>query len=119
MEYQALAIGLSDDLFSGIRPLLSSYMHLILSQTVKDATRLLEQHKFHLLLVDIEYLRSVHQSDWLAGIRRISFVPVIVLSDTPEADSHLMVQLGADICMSSKHPHSMIADLSQAQLRGG
>ena len=117
MEYQALAIGLSDDLFSGIRPLLSSYMHLILSQTVKDSTRLLEQHKFHLLLVDIEYLRSVHQSDWLAGIRRISFVPVIVLSDTPEADSHLMVQLGADICMSSKHPHSMIADLSQAQLR--
>jgi hypothetical protein len=62
-------------------------------------------------------LRSVHQSDWLAGIRRISFVPVIVLSDTPEIDCHLMVQLGADICTSSKYPHSMIADLARAQLR--
>lgn len=117
MEYQALAIGLPDDLFSGIQPLLSSYMHLISSQTVKDAARLLEEHQFHLLLVDVEYLRSVHQSDWLAGIRRITFVPVIVLSDTPEIDCHLMVQLGADICTSSKHPHSMIADLARAQLR--
>ena len=117
MEYQALAIGLPDNLFSGIQPLLSSYMRLISSQTVKDAARLLEEHQFHLLLVDIEYLRSVHRSDWLAGIRRITFVPVIVLSDTPEIDCHLMVQLGADICTSSKHPHSMIADLARAQLR--
>ena len=54
---------------------------------------------------------------WLAGIRRISFAPVIVLSDTPEQDTHSMVQLGADICVSSKHPYSIIADLAQAQLR--
>ena len=45
MEYQALAIGLPDDLFSGIQPLLSSYMHLISSQTVKDAARLLEEQR--------------------------------------------------------------------------
>ena len=117
MEYHALTIGLSDDLFSGIQPLLSSYMRLIPSLNVRDASRLLEQCRFHLLIVDIEYLRSVNQGDWLIGIRRISFVPVIVLSDTPEADSHSMVQLGADICTSSRHPHSMIADLAQAQLR--
>ena len=112
-----MAIGLSDSLFAGIQPLVSSYMRLIPSQTVKDAARLLEEHQFHLLLVDIEYLRAIHQSDWLAGIRRIRFVPVIVLSDTPETDCHLAVQLGADICTSSKHPHSMIADLAWVQLR--
>ena len=112
-----MAIGLSDGLFAGIQPLLSSYMRLIPSQTVKDAARLLEEHQFHLLLVDIEYLRAIHQSDWLAGIRRIRFVPVIVLSDTPETGCHLAVQLGADICTSSKRPHSMIADLAWAQLR--
>ena len=28
-----------------------------------------------------------------------------------------MVQLGADICVSDKHPHSVLADLTLAQLR--
>lgn len=117
MEYQGLALGLSDELFSGIRAFLASHLRLLPSLTVKDATRLLERHKFQLLIIDIEYLRNVSQSDWLSGIRRISFAPVIVLSDTPEEDVHSMVQLGADICISNKHPHSMIADLAQAQLR--
>lgn len=117
MEYQGLTIGLSDELFSGIHAFLAFHMRLLPSLTVKDAARLLEQHKFHLLIIDIEYLRSVHQSDWLSGIRRITFAPLIVISDTPEKDIHSMVQLGADICISSGHPHSMIADLARAQLR--
>ena len=117
MEYQALTVGISDELFSGIESLLSSHIRLMPSLTVKDAAYLLEKSIFHLLIIDIEYLRKVHQSDWLAGIRRISFAPVIVLSDTPEQDTHSMVQLGADICVSSKHPYSIIADLAQSQLR--
>lgn len=117
MKYQALTIGLSDNLFSGIDSLLSTHMHLMPSLTVQDATRLLEQNVFHLLIVDIEYLRRVHQGDWLSGIRRISFAPVIVLSERPEQDTHPMIELGADICVSSKYPYSLIADLAQAQLR--
>lgn len=84
MEYQGLTIGLSDELFSGIHAFLVFHMRLLPSLTVKDAARLLEQHKFHLLIIDIEYLRSVHQSDWLSGIRRITFAPLIVISDTSE-----------------------------------
>ncbi|WP_300561684.1 response regulator transcription factor [uncultured Oscillibacter sp.] len=116
MKYQALTIGLSDELFSIMQSLLALHLNLIPSLTTKDANHLLEQHTFHLLIVDIEYLRSVHLSDWLSGIRRISFAPIIVLSDTPELDTHLIVQLGADICISSKY-HAMIADLAYAQLR--
>ncbi len=101
MKYQALTIGLSDELFSIMQSLLALHLNLIPSLTTKDANHLLEQHTFHLLIVDIEYLRSVHLSDWLSGIRRISFAPIIVLSDTPELDTHLIVQLGADICISS------------------
>lgn len=117
MEYQGLTIGLSDELFSGIHAFLVSHIRLLPALTVKDATQLLEQRKFQLLIVDIGYLRSVHQNDWLSGIRRISFAPVIVLSDTPEEDIHAMVQLGADICVSCRYPHSIIADLARAQLR--
>lgn len=118
MEYRALTIGLTDELFSGIQTLLiASNMRLIPSLTVRDACRLLTQETYHLLIVNLEYLRSIGQTEWLTGIRRISFIPVIVLSDTPEQDLHSMVQLGADLCVSGTQPHSLVADLTFAQVR--
>ena len=96
MEYRALTIGLTDELFSGVQSLLiAGNVQLTPSLTVRDAGHLLTQETFHLLIVDLEYLRSIGQTEWLTGIRRISFIPVIVLSDTPELDLHTMVQLGA------------------------
>lgn len=67
--------------------------------------------------MDLEYLQNPRQIDWLADIRCISFVPVIVLSDTPEKDIRGLVRLGADMCISGKHSYSMIAELAYAQLR--
>lgn len=118
MEYRALTIGLTDELFSGIQPLLTAgNVRLTPSLTVRDAGRLLTQEAFHLLIVDLEYLRSIGQAEWLTGIRRISFIPVIILSGMPEQDLHSMVQLGADLCVSGCQPHSTVADLSFAQVR--
>ena len=118
MGYCVLTIGLSDEVFSELQVLLGSVnLCLTPSLTVKDASRLLNQQIFHLLIVDLEYLRSIEQTDWLTGIRRISFLPVIVVSDTPEQDMRPMVQLGADICVSGKRSCSVIADLAFAQLR--
>lgn len=118
MEYRALTVGLSDELFFGLQTLFApGQLRLTTSLTVQDAGRLLNQEIFHLLIVDLEYLRSIGQSEWLAGVRRITFIPVIVLSDTPEQDMHSMVQLGADICVSGKQPCSVVADMSFAQLR--
>ena len=105
-------------MFSSIKSLLTSYrLYLMPSMTVKDASRLLSQEIFHLLIVDLEYLRSIHQVDWLDGIRRITFVPLIVLSDAPEIDLHPMVQIGVDICAPSKGPYSIIADMALSLLR--
>lgn len=118
MEYRALTIGLADELFSSIQSLLAPYrLCLMPSMTVKDASHLLNQEIFHLLIVDLEYLRGIHQVDWLVGIRRISFVPVIVLSDAPEIDLHPMVQIGVDSCAPSKGPYSIIADMALSLLR--
>ena len=104
-------------MFSSIKSLLTSYrLYLMPSMTVKDASRLLSQEIFHLLIVDLEYLRSIHQVDWLDGIRRITFVPLIVLSDAPEIDLHPMVQIGVDICAPSKGPYSIIADMALSLL---
>lgn len=86
-------------------------MRLTPSLTVRDAGRLLTQGVFHLLIVDLDYLRSIGQTEWITGIRRISFIPVIVLSDTPEQDLHSMMQLGADLCVSGCQSHSLVADL--------
>jgi len=118
MKYRLLTIGLPDELFSGIQSLFApDQLRLTPSLTVRDASRLLNQEIFHLLIVDLEYLRSIGQSEWLNVVRRITFIPVIVLSDTPEQDIHTMVQLGADICVSVKQPYSVVADLAFAQLR--
>lgn len=87
------------------------------ASSVHEIERLLEQKTFHLLIVDLDFLRNIQQSEWLAGIRRISFVPVIVLSSTPEEDFSGMVKLGADICIPNQLPHETIAEIVMAQLR--
>lgn len=118
MEYRALTIGLTDELFSGIQAVLtSSNLRLTPSLTVRDAGHMLDQQIIHLLIVNLEYLRSIGQDDWLTGIRGITLVPVIVLSDNPEQDTSPMVELGADICVYSKGSCLMIANLAFAQLR--
>ncbi len=117
MEYSALAIGLTDKLFSSLQSLTSHNLRFTPSLTVQDASRLLIQQVFHLLIVDLKYLRSIQQIEWLASVRRITFVPIIVLSDTPEYDLHPMIQLGADICISNEQAPPLIADLVFSQLR--
>lgn len=118
MAYNALTIGLPDELFTALQSLTAQHnLALTASFTVQAAGRLLGQQAFHLLIVDLDYLRSIRQIEWLINIRRISFVPVIVLSSTPEQDVNSMVQFGADMCISGKHPYSMIVNLAYAQLR--
>ena len=103
MEYSALTIGLTDELFSNIQTLLTSNLRFTPSLTVQDASRLLIQQVFHLLVVDLEYLRSILQVDWLPSVRRVTFVPIVVLS--------------VDICISSKQAPFLIADIILSQLR--
>lgn len=118
MAYNALTIGLPDELFAALQSLTVQHdLTLTASFTVQEAGRLLGQQAFHLLIVDLDYLRSIGQIEWLVNIRRISFVPVIVLSNTPEQDVNSMVQFGADMCISGKRPYSMIVNLAYAQLR--
>ena len=117
MEYSALTIGLTDELFSNIQTLLTSNLRFTPSLTVQDASRLLIQQVFHLLVVDLEYLRSILQVDWLPSVRRVTFVPIVVLSDTPERDLHSLIHHGVDICISSKQAPFLIADIILSQLR--
>ncbi len=117
MEYSALAIGLTDELFSSLQSLTSHNLRFTPSLTVQDASRLLIQQVFHLLIVDLKYLRSIQQIEWLSSVRRITFVPIIVLSDTPEYDFHPMIQLGVDICISNEKAPPLIADVVFSQLR--
>lgn len=118
MTYSVLTLGLSDKIITALQDLsIQCDFNLTISSTVREASRLLEQQAFHLLVVGLDYLRNIQQADWLENIRHISFVPVIVLSSTPEQDINSMVQFGADMCISGKRPYSMIVNLAYAQLR--
>lgn len=118
MEYSVLTIGLSNELAAVIKNLIPQYnLRFITPSTIQAADRLLNRQPFHLIIIDLEYLRNIRQSDWLAEIRQNSFAPIIVLSDFPEKDVNSVVRFGADICVSGKWPYSVIADLAYAQLR--
>ena len=118
MEYSVLTLGLTKELVANLKNLIVQYrLHFITSPTIQAADRLLNRQPFHLVIVDLEYLRSICHSDWLTGVRRYSFAPVIVLSDFPEKDINSVVRFGADICVSGKWPYTVIADLAYAQLR--
>ncbi len=84
---------------------------------MQEANRQLSQKAYHLLITDLEYLRSVGHTGWLESIRHVSFVPLVILSDTPEEDMSGMVKLGADICVSNKQPYSTVVDVAFAQFR--
>lgn len=88
-----------------------------MASDIKEATHLLEKDTFHLLVLDMDYLRSVGQSGCLFYIRNISFIPMVVLSGIPEVDVGPAVEAGADVCFSSNLPHNTISILLQAQLR--
>lgn len=100
-----------------MRTLVTQYKLCFMTSTIQSADQLLRSQIFHLLIVDLDYLRNVQQSYWLSEIRRNSFAPIIVLSDSPEQDTNIAVRFGADICVSGKWPCSIIADLVYAQLR--
>ena len=118
MTYSVLTVGLSDKLIAALQTLIIQYdLNFTTSTTTREASRLLEQQVFHLLIIGLDYLRNTKQADWLTDIRRVSFVPFIVLSSTPNKDVSSMVQLGADMCISEKPPLSAIADHAYAQLR--
>ena len=118
MNCHILTVGASDDLFSYLKgkfsPCGSRFSGVA---SVKEAGQFMHQETFHLVIVDLDYLRSIQQDEWLNGIRRVSFVPVIVLSSTPEVDLRNVVRLGADICISNRLPYSEVAVLAMAQLR--
>ena len=113
-----MTIGLADELFSGLQAVLtSSNLRLTPSLTVRDAGHMLDQQMFQLLIVELEYLRNIGQTGWLDGIRQLTLIPVVILSDNPKQDTRSMIELGADLCVYGKAPYSVIADLSFAQLR--
>ena len=118
MIYSVLTVGLSDKLVSALQTLIIQYdLKFTTSLTTREANRLLERRVFHLLIIGLDYLRTSHQAEWLTDIRHISFVPLIVLSDTPDQDMNSMVQLGADLCISGQSPLAAIANYVHAQLR--
>lgn len=116
--YHALTIGLEDDLITDLQKFFLKHdLHFTSTSTIQMAGKLLVEKVFHLLIVNLEYLRDIGQIHWLSNLRHSSFAPVIVLSNTPDLDFINTVDLGADICIPKKWPHTEIAELLHAQLR--
>lgn len=118
MEYWALAVGITDKLRQYLQAQLGEYdLQIETIATIHEAGCKLSKKAFHLLIVDLNYLRSIGQTGWLGRVRRTSYLPVVVLSRDPEQDVNEVVEYGADLCIASEQSFSVIADLVYAQFR--
>lgn len=116
--YHALTLGLADDLIVDLQEFFLKHdLHFMPTATVQSAGKLLARKVFHLLIVDLEYLRKTGQIHWLSCLRSSSLAPVIVLSDTPGQDFSNTIDLGADICISNMMTHTETAEFAYAQFR--
>lgn len=60
MAYNSLTIGLADGFLADLQTRIAQYgLSCTVYATVHEATRLLCSQIFHLLIVDLEYLRSI------------------------------------------------------------
>ena len=118
MKYQILAVGLNNGLFTHCREYFTKRdTDMKNAISIPEAAQFLKDEVIHLLVMDAEYLRSIGQSDWITNLRCISFIPIVVLSDIPEADVGPAIKSGADVCYGNNLPPPVIALLISAQLR--
>lgn len=118
MKYRMLTVGLKDNLISWSQAFSSAKsVEFKSALDINEAAHILEKETFHLLALNMDYLRSIGQSGWLLNVRRISFIPIVVLSAMQEVDVGPAVEAGADICLDSDLPPPVILILLWAQLR--
>lgn len=118
MKYRMLTVGLKDNLISWCQAYFSAKsVDLKSARDINEAAHTLGKETFHLLVLDMDYLRSIGQSGWLLNIRHISFIPIVVLSAMQEVDVGPAVEAGADVCLDSNLPPPVISILLWAQLR--
>lgn len=118
MKHQILAVGLKDDLLSHCREhFIDRNIELKNIRNISEAVHILEKEAAQMLVLDMEYLRSIGQSNRIVNIRYVSFIPIVVLSDIQEKDAASTINAGADACYDNKLSPSAIALLLSAQLR--
>ena len=118
MEYQVLTVGVKQDHFSHYKEhFAKTNIKIKNAINIPDAAHILKKETNHLLVLDMEYLRSIGQSEWITNIRHISFIPIVILSDTPETDVGPTIMAGADVCYGNYLSPPVIALLISAQLR--
>ena len=118
MKYKILAVGLKKDLLSHCSEHFEKKNTELKNVfTISEAIGILKKEPAQMLVLDMEYLRSINQSDWIVNIRYVSYIPVVVLSDAPETDVGPAINAGADICYDNRQPPPIIALLLSALLR--
>ena len=76
MKHQILAIGLKAELFSHCREHFAKRnTELKNVLNISEAASILKREPAHMLVLDMEYLCSISQRDWIVNIRYVSFYP--------------------------------------------
>lgn len=119
MKYCVLTLGLSDPLFSSFKSRFGAReIGMDMALDIRDAIRLFTAKTYHMVLADLGYLKNTRREELLAGLRRASYVPIVVLTDHfTEAEVRRLTGLGVDLVMSSGDPWDTLYSLAAAQLR--
>ena len=130
MKYHILTVGLKNNLISWCQKYFSEKnTEVRIALDIKEVAQTIEKETFHLLVFDMDYLRSIGQSGWLLNIRNITFIPMLpVPALTPwgytirhRALDNGIYWIETDQCeevLAVAHP-AWAADLPKSVLRHG
>ncbi len=120
MEYNVLAIGIEIALHQCLKEeLTKENAVLIQAMNIPDGIRLLSKQSFSLVVTDLRELEQRReQLELLAGLRRMSFAPILSLVDAQEKDLFAdSLDCGVDVCQPYDLPPSLLSKQVKALLR--
>lgn len=117
MEYQALTYNLSGGLYQNLTQRLSEIGGTLTAVfSLRDAVARCEEQTFHLLV--ISPAEPSVCNDFIKSLRRICFMPVVILLDSVHADAACPILMGgADLCIPVEWPLDILTEHIMAVLR--
>lgn len=119
MKYDILTLGLSDDMYAFFKLRFGiEEIGLDMAFGIRDAVRLFSSRVYHMVIADVGHLKITCRDDLLAGMRRTSFIPIVVLTDQySESEAKRLTDLGVDLCQPNNEAFGTLFSLIMALFR--
>ncbi len=119
MEYSALLVGVSYELFDYLKTtLMDGAVEVSYALTITEGVREFVRKPYQLIIVDLQDIQHRNRYELLTALRQARFVPIMALMDSggPEEAARIL-DFGVDICMPANIDPLLIRKHAKALIR--